>query len=116
MCSSDLIDYAFADGFLYSARNNYAEVFKDSRIKKDEKGNTYYLFNPMKLRYWNDKMQDGSELRQLVGKKLGDVKIPKKMFDVAQSNDIEKYIESQIQESKVNKLRQRINELRGVYV
>jgi hypothetical protein len=110
------IDYAFADGFLYSAKNNYAEVFQNSRIKKDEQGNTYYLFDPMKLRYWNDKIQDGSELRQLVGTKLGDVKVPKKMFDAAQANDIEKYIAQQLQENKVNELRQRINELRGVYV
>ena len=110
------IDYAFADGFLYSAKNNYAEVFQNSRIKKDEQGNTYYLFDPMKLRYWNDKIQDGSELRQLVGTKLGDVKVPKKMFDAAQAIDIEKYIGQQLQENKVNKLRQKINELRGVYV
>ena len=110
------IDYAFADGFLYSARNNYAEAFQDSRIKKDEQGNTYYLFNPMKLRYWNDKIEDGSELRKMVGNKLGDVKVSKKMFDATQATDLEKYIESQVQENKVNKLRQRINELRGVYV
>lgn len=110
------IDYAFADGFLYSARNNYAEAFESSRIKKDEEGNTYYLFNPMKLPYWNEKMQKGSELSQLVGNKLGDVKIPKKMFEAAQANDIEKYIQQQLQENKIDKLRQRLNELRGVYV
>jgi hypothetical protein len=70
----------------------------------------------MKLRYWNDKIQNGSELRQLVGKKLGDVKVPKTMFDAAQAIDMERYIGKQLQENKVNKLRQKINELRGVYV
>lgn len=110
------IDYAFADGLLFSAKNNYADVFTNSRIKKDEKGNTYYLFDPMRLRYWNDKIESGSELSKLVGSKLGDAKVPKKMFLVAQSNDIENYIEQKLQENKVNKLRQRINELRGVYV
>jgi hypothetical protein len=110
------IEFALANGFLLSARENYKEAFQNSKIKKDEQGNTYYLFDPMKLGYWDDKIQRGSELSQLVGNNLGNVKIPKKMFDAAQAIDMERYIGKQLQENKVKKLRQRINELRGVYV
>jgi hypothetical protein len=112
---STSISFAFADGLLASAQQDYAKAFDQSRIKKDDNGETYYLFNPMNLPYWEDKMDDG-ELKVLVANKLGDAKVPKRLFNSAQAVSIEKYIENKIQENKVNKLRQRINELRGVYV
>ena len=112
---STSISFAFADGLLASAQQNYSKTFDQSRVKKDENGQTYYLFNPMNLPYWEDKMDDG-ELKVLVANKLGDAKVPKRLFNSAQAVSIEKYIENKIQENKVNKLRQRINELRGVYV
>ena len=100
---------------LASAQQNYSKTFDQSRIKKDDNGQTYYLFNPMNLPYWEDKMDDG-ELKILVANKLGDAKVPKRLFNSAQAVSIENYIEQKLQENKVNKLRQRINELRGVYV
>jgi hypothetical protein len=110
------IEFALANGFLASAQDNYKEAFQNSRIGKNEQGETYYLFDPMKLGYWDNKIQRGSELSQLVSNKLGNVKIPKKMFVAAQAIDMERYIGKQLQENKINKLRQKINELRGVYV
>jgi hypothetical protein len=112
---STSISFAFADGLLASAQQDYAKAFQQSRIKKDDNGETYYLFNPMNLPYWEDKMDDG-ELKVLVANKLGDAKVPKRLFNSAQAVSIEKHIEQKLQENKVNKLRQRINELRGVYV
>ena len=112
---STSISFAFADGLLASAQQNYSKTFDQSRIKKDDNGQTYYLFNPMNLPYWEDKMDDG-ELKILVANKLGDAKVPKRLFNSAQAVSIENYIEQKLQENKVNKLRQRINELRGVYV
>lgn len=110
------IEFALANGFLLSAQKNYKEAFENSKIQKDEQGNTYYLFDPMKLGYWEGKVERGSELSQLVSNNLGNVKIYKKMFDSAQAVAVEKHIEQQLQENKIDKLRQRLNELRGVYV
>lgn len=89
-------------------------------MDKDEditiKANKALGIDPLKLAYWDDIVQDGSNIQKSLKDLFGTIYIPKSDYSWAAENSMQNYIASQLKESKIRKLKKRLNELRGKYV
>ena len=107
-------------GLGYEAQETLVAKDDESFIKlapsKTGKGQSL-KFNYMDLdTYWNDLVVDGSKIEQEM-RKEGDITLPYHYYDTGGGAFMQSHIASQLQkENKFNKLRKRLNEIRGLYV
>ena len=100
------------------------QFYTNQIIKSFDKTTQSYSIEPTKLPFFKQVAEDGSEFQQAILSIIPQVSVPAKIFNEEQTDNamerINKAIgaipDKKVQENKVNKLRQRINELRGVYV
>jgi len=85
---------------------------------KNDQGREVISFNPMDLKsYWNNLLVDNSPIEKELESELGTIYIPAASYEYAAGEMMQKYISQQLQkENKVEKLKNRLNELRGLYV
>ncbi len=85
---------------------------------KNKEGREMISFNPMDLKsYWNDLLVDNSPIEKELESELGTIYIPAASYEYAAGEMMQKHISQQLQkENKVKKLKQRLNEIRGLYV
>lgn len=87
------LQFAFGSSLLNDIQEEKID-FND--IYSTEDGNAF-VFDPMKLSYWEDKVIEGSELQKDLSDTLGKAVVPKALFDLAQAADIDNRIRQQIQ-------------------
>lgn len=107
-------------GLGFEAQETLVATDDDSFVRlvpSETKNRKNLKFNYMDLdSYWNDLVIDNSKLDNEI-RKEADIVIPYHYYETGGGAYMQDYIGSQVQkESKINKLKKRLNELRGLYV
>jgi hypothetical protein len=103
-------------------QNVYTKMSVDSFNKETNS----YIVKPTILPFFQQVAKEGSPFQKAILDIMPQVKVDASIFEEEQNNNVMEKINKQlgarvrnkesVEENKVNKLRQKINELRGVYV
>lgn len=110
---------AFTIGLGMEIQNTLIITDKDITTKtKSDEGHTMLGFNIMDLKsYWGDLVVENSPIASELQKELKTIYIPAIRYEFGAGEVMKQSIKKQLQrENKVQKLKKRLNELRGLYV